>query len=72
LVCTLLVVVDLAAEDPTNSEVFIGLHWAFWSVIGWGVFVAIHGIKTFFGLGGWEKRKTKELYEREKRKEQYS
>lgn len=65
-------VFDLAAEDPTGSEVFIGLHWAFWPVIGWGVFVTIHGIKTSVGLGEWEERKAKELYEREKNKEQYS
>ena len=72
LVCSLLVIVDLAAEDPTNSEVFIGLNWAYWPVIGWGAFVAIHGIKTFFGLGDWEERKAKELFEKEKRKEQSS
>ena len=72
VICTLLVIVDLANEDPTNSEVFIGLNWAFWPVIGWGVFVAIHAIKTFFALGGWEERKAQQLYEREKRREQLS
>jgi hypothetical protein len=41
-------------------------------VIGWGVFVAIHAIKTFFGLGGWEERKAQQLYEREKRRERLS
>lgn len=70
VICTLLVIVDLANEDPTNPEVFIGLNWAFWPVIGWGVFVAIHGIRTFFGLGGWEERKAQELYDKEKRREQ--
>ena len=69
VVCTMLVIFDLANEDPNNPEVFIGLNWAFWPVIGWGVFVAIHGAKTFLGLGGWEERKALELYEKEKQRD---
>jgi len=69
LVCTFLVIIDLANEDPNNNEVFLGLNWAFWPVFGWGAFVIVHGAKTFLGVGGWEERKAQQLYEKEKRRD---
>lgn len=69
LVCTLLVVLDLTDDDPSNTERFLGLNWAFWPVIGWGTAVAIHGFKTFVGSASadrWEERKAQQLYEKEK------
>ncbi len=69
VICTLLVIIDLVNDEPGNPDTFLGLDWAFWPVIGWGVFVAIHAIKTFFGLGDWEERKARQLYERERQRE---
>ena len=68
LVCTLLVVIDLADNSPADTE-FLGLTWAYWPIIGWGVFVAIHAINTFLGFRRWEERKTQELYEKEKQRD---
>lgn len=67
LVCTVLVIVDLATGDAGTT--FIGLNWAYWPILGWGVFVAIHAIGTFSGFTEWEERKVEELYEREKQKD---
>ena len=69
LVCSLLVVIDLANEDPNNPQVFIGLNWAFWPIFGWGAFVVIDGITTFIGFDRWEERKAQKLYEKEKQRD---
>lgn len=68
LVSTLLVFIDLADSSVTATE-FLGLSWAYWPILGWGVAVVIHAINTFFGFNTWEERKTEELYEQEKQKE---
>jgi hypothetical protein len=68
VVCTLLVVIDLADSSPTETE-YLGMTWAYWPILGWGVFVAIHAISTFFGFSRWEERKAQQLYEKEKEHE---
>ena len=68
LVCTFLVIIDVASSDPGNPD-FLGLDWAYWPIFGWGLFVLIHGGQTIFGVSRWEERKTRELYEREKEKD---
>jgi len=69
LVCTLLVIIDLADSSAADTE-FIGLSWAYWPIFGWGIAVAIHAFKTFVGGGGgWEERKAEELYEKEKQRD---
>lgn len=66
VVCTMLVVIDLVSTGAA-AETILGLRWAFWPILGWGVFVAIHAANTFFGFSGrWEDRKVDELYEKEK------
>ncbi len=67
MVCSLLVVIDLADNNPTD-DTFIGLQWAFWPIFGWGIAVVIHGLSTFVSLRGWEERKARQLYEREQQR----
>ena len=64
LVCTLLVVIDLA-DSSVGAEEFIGLNWAYWPIFGWGIAIVIHTITVVFPLAGWEERKARQLYERE-------
>lgn len=52
----ILVIVDLGVGDGR----FLGLDWAFWPILGWGLGLAGHGISTFFGEG-----KVQEAYRRE-------
>lgn len=66
LVCSLLVVIDLVVSS--GGDTFLGLHWAFWPIIGWGVAILIHAISVFFSLGGWEERKAQQLYEKERQR----
>jgi hypothetical protein len=44
--------------------------WFFWPLIGWGIGVAVHGMKVFnympFLGADWEERKIKELMEKER------
>jgi len=68
LVCTLLVIIDLADNSASGTE-FIGLSWAYWPIFGWGIAVAIHAFKTFFSADGWEERKAEQLYEKEKQRD---
>jgi len=68
LVCTLLVFIDLVNNSPTDTE-FLGLSWAYWPILGWGVAIVIHAINTFFGFSQWEERKAHELYEKEKQRD---
>ncbi len=44
LVCTLLIVIDLATGSDGNT--FLGLDWAFWPIAGWGIGVAFHGVSA--------------------------
>ena len=68
LVCALLVVIDLVTG--TSGDTFIGLNWAYWPIAGWGLAVALHGLRVAIpAQGGWEERKAQELYEKERRRE---
>lgn len=64
LVCSLLVVIDLADSD-VGSETFLGLNWAYWPIFGWGIAVIIHALSVFIPLGDWEERKARKIYEKE-------
>ncbi len=68
LVCTLLVVIDLA-DSSDGGETFLGLEWAYWPIFGWGIAIIIHTISVSTPLGSWEERKAAELYEKERRRE---
>ena len=67
LVCGLLVVIDLL--DSSTSQEFLGLNWAYWPIMGWGIAVAIHAASVFLPIGGWEERKAEQLYEKEKERQ---
>lgn len=68
LVCSLLVVIDLADSD-ISSDTFLGLNWAYWPIFGWGIAIIIHASSVFLPLGGWEERKAQKLYEKEQRRQ---
>ncbi len=68
---TVMVLVDVA-DGSTGDDRFIGLDWAYFPLVGWGIFLLIDGLSTFgFGrlfLGaGWEQRKLAKYLEEEKR-----
>lgn len=67
VVCALLVIIDVATGQ--EGETFLGLDWAYWPILGWGVFVLLHGLKVAFPQSGWEERKAQELYEKERQRE---
>ena len=46
LLMIVLVIVDL---QTGANDVFLGLDWAFWVVLFWGLGVAGHAISVFFG-----------------------
>ena len=68
LVCGLLVVIDLADSD-VGADTFVGLNWAYWPIIGWGIAVLIHALSVFLPFRGWEERKAMQLYEKEQRRQ---
>ena len=43
-----------------------GNWWVHWPIIGWGIFVAIQGIKLSKISKSWEDKKIKEIMEEEK------
>ena len=56
-----------------NYFIIGGNLWFFWSLFGWGMGLAAHGLGVF-GLGGiwgkdWEERKIRELMEKDRQKE---
>ena len=59
VVMVILFIVDL--QDHGNW-------WFYWPLMGWGIAVVIHGFNTF--TTGWEKRKVKQLMEKEEEEEQ--
>jgi len=71
LVNTLLVVIDLA-DGSTGDDRLLGLDWAYFPLIGWGIFLLINGLSTFrvgqllFGAD-WEQRKLAKYREMEQR-----
>ena len=44
-----------------------GTWWFYWPLIGWGIAVAMHAFEVFGS--GWEKRKIKQLMEKEEQDE---
>ena len=54
----ILVIVDLRADG--GSQV-LGLDWAYWPILGWGIGLAGHAISVFFGDD-----KVRQVYERER------
>ncbi len=72
VVNAIFVVVDVADGNSGDTS-FLGLNWAFFPLIGWGAFVAGHGLSVFFGkrMGArWEERKMREYLEQERQREQ--
>lgn len=63
-VCVLLVAIDLFTGS--NGPTFLGLNWAYWPVLGWGIGVALHAVSLITRGNTWEERKAEEIYEREK------
>ncbi len=72
IVNTILVVIDLL--DGAGSDAFLGLDWAYFPIIGWGIFVLLDAISTF-GFGNrffgtaWEERKLRQYTEEERTRE---
>jgi len=67
LVCTMLVVIDLATGS--SGTTFLGLNWAYWPILGWGIAVAINAGSVFFQSSDWDERKVDEFMEREERRQ---
>ena len=44
-----------------------GTWWVYWPALGWGIAVAMHAFETF--STGWEKRKIKQLLEKDERED---
>lgn len=68
---TVMVLVDLA-DGSTGDDRFIGLDWAYFPLIGWGIFLLIDGLSTFrvgrwFFGANWEQRKLAQYLEEETR-----
>lgn len=64
VVNAMLVVIDLL--DGGTGDGFLGLDWAYWPIIGWGIGLIIHAANTFIVTGSWEERTARRLYEKEK------
>lgn len=60
-VCTLLVILDLRVDGGGDV---LGLDWAYWVILFWGLGVVGHAIWAFLG-----NRRVYKLYEEEKRRE---
>jgi hypothetical protein len=64
LVCSLLVVIDVA-NSSAGGTTFLGLSWAYWPILGWGIAIVIHTISVFFTSDDWEERKAKQLFDKQ-------
>jgi two-component system LytT family sensor kinase len=49
-----------------NYMTFWDYHWFWFPIFGWGLGLAIHGLVTFGVSAEWEKRKIKELMDKDK------
>jgi hypothetical protein len=49
----LLVIIDLGVETGANT--ILGLDWAYWVILFWGLGVVGHGISVYFGTRRVEK-----------------
>jgi hypothetical protein len=54
----LMIILDRRDGSAGN---FLGLDWAYWLIIGWGLGVAGHAISVFF-----DEHRVQRLYQREK------
>ena len=54
----ILVIIDLRADTGTQV---LGLDWAYWPILGWGLGLAGHAIFVFFG-----ENRVQQIYERER------
>ncbi len=71
VVMGILLAVDYA--DGSEGETWLGLDWAYFPLIGWGVFVVGHAVSVMFDLrvgGRWEQRKLQKYLDQERRREQ--
>lgn len=73
IVNTVLIVVDVAGGK--EGETFLGLDWAFFPLIGWGIFVLIQAGATFwfepsFGRS-WRDRKFRQYLDEERVSERH-
>jgi len=63
ILCNPIVVVVNLMTSP-------GYLWCLWSIVGWGIAIALHGFKVFnyppFFSKEWEERKIKEFIDKEK------
>lgn len=64
VVNTLLVVIDVV--DGSAGTSFLGLNWAYWPILGWGIALVMHAVAVFLPLRRWEERKVQELYDKER------
>lgn len=64
VVNTLLVVIDVV--DGSAGTSFLGLNWAYWPILGWGIAIVVHAVSVFLPLGRWEERKVQQLYDKER------
>ena len=58
-VSALLIIIDL--RGGTGDRAVLGLDWAYWVILFWGLGVAGHAISVFFG-----DRRAQKLYERDR------
>ncbi len=69
LACYIVVIPVIIFINLTFTPEFL---WFFFSMIGWGLGLAFHGMEVFgyhpFLGKGWEERKLKELMDKEKEK----
>ena len=67
VVNTALVIIDVV--DSSAGTSFLGLNWAYWPIIGWGIGLVIHALSVFLPLRRWEERKVQQLYEKERERD---
>lgn len=72
IVNAIFVTIDLL--DGRGDDAFLGLDWAYFPIIGWGIFVLIDALSTF-GFGkrffgaDWEERKVRQYTDQERRRQ---
>ena len=49
-----------------REKTYLGYWWVYWPIIGWGIFVVIHGFNVSRIGKSWEDKKIKEIMEKEK------
>ena len=84
VVMVFLLLINVVTRDHPSDYMYAGhmYHradgdwWVVWPALGWGVAVAIHGLVVLLGgpgkLDAWESRKTQDLINKEKSREESS